>query len=635
VPGIRFNRVVGYIVVSLILAFCQATTYAEPPADLYRAYYLENSARDYAAAKTLYDRVIADSGADESVRKQARLRADRCRDELAADNLASLVPPNVLGYVELRKPLALISSLAEAFGLAGKDIRDLLAERPDADATMPFTLPKQITLSPALVEALSSFGGAAVAITGLENPNQPSGLLIVHHGNDLLLKGVLETGFQFAPTARKIADLPTFGFQDKAIGVLTEALLIVGTSRNLVEEAVARLEGREGISLASRDDLKDVNARRAGATLFAYVDGRACIEQARKHLVSEHDQREFAQADAVLDFDHFRWATFAFGVRDKTISADLTVRMADDHRNLVFDLLRLPAMNRRTFGFVPADCAGVFGLGLNPVTAPSASRDDADKGSDHVRISGLDILREFFGNIQEVSAFVVPGSGASPSKKAGRRGSSERIPDAALVIASNDIRKSTALWSRILSLPAMAEGGAPAEPKAIDIAGTPARGFEIPEVGTVYLAELDGCLIVGTTKAAVRQSIQAHKKKKTIEDDAVMQAALKRVPSDSSLLLVVNGGRCAAIAASQASMGEAMPLNIGASAAKDTVVWFGLGQSASQMSLRIGVTGLPDLNQLIQTFRPMATAAIEQSMSSKPEVRREVKRRKQPIAVEE
>ncbi len=633
-PGILFNRVVGYIVISIILACCQVATYAEPPADLYRAYYLENSARDYAAAKALYDRVLADSGADEAVRKQARLRADRCRDELAADNLASLVPPNVLGYVELRKPLALISSLAEAFGLAGKDIRELLAERPDADATMPFTLPKQITLSPSLVEVLSSFGGAAVAITGMDNPNQPSGLVIVHHGNDLLLKGVLETGFQFAPTARKIADLPTFGFQDKAIGVLTEALLIVGTSRNLVEEAVARLEGREGVSLASREDLKDVNTRRAGATLFAYVDGRACIEHARKHINSDGDRREFAQADALLDFDHFRWATFAFGVRDKTISADLTIRMADDHRNLVFDLLRLPAMNRRTFSFVPADCAGVFGLGLNPAAAPSASRDDAEKESGHVRISGLDILREFFGNIQEVSAFVVPGSGMTPPKK-GRRDSSEHIPDAALVIASNDIRKSNALWSRILSLPAMAEGGAPAEPNAIDISGTPARGYEIPEVGTVYLAELDGCLIVGTTKAAVRQSIQAHKKKKTIEDDAVMQAALKRVPSDSSLLLVVNGGRCAAIAASQASMGEAMPLNIGASAAKDTVVWFGLGQSPAQMSLRLGVTGLPDLNQLIQTFRPMATAAIEQSMSTKPEVRREVKRRKQPIAVEE
>src|SRR5262249_16067445 len=154
--------------------------------------------------------------ASEQVRAEARRHADRCRDELAAENLAALVPPNVMGYIELRKPMALVCSLAEAVGLAGRDIREALGTRPDVDSNLQFNIPKQITLSPSPVEALSSFGSMAIAITDVRG-DEPQGVLILHHGNASLIKGLLETGIQFAPTARKIAGLPTFKFEDKAI----------------------------------------------------------------------------------------------------------------------------------------------------------------------------------------------------------------------------------------------------------------------------------------------------------------------------------------------------------------------------------------------------------------------------------
>ncbi len=612
-----FSRIIAPAVISILVSIARlasAESAADPSADLYKACYLENNQRDYAAARAIFDKLAADDSTPEPIRDEARRHAGRCRDELAADNMASLVPPDVMAYFEVRKPLALAAELAESLGLAGRDIRAVLAGRPDTESNLPFNIPKEITLSPALVDALSSFGGLAVAITDMKSPHHPDGVAIVHHGNAALLKGLLETAVQFAPTTKKIAGLPTFKWEDKGIGVLTDSLLIVGSTRGLVEGAVARLEGREKDSLASRDDLKEINIRRAGSMLFAFADAPAMLKQFKAlHLRSEHDRTEYAEADAFVDFEKLRWGCFSFGVHDRRIAAELTIRLADDHRNLVYDLIRMPSMTRRTFGFVPGDAVGFAGLGLNPPTGLAQRKND-EQLRDSTRVSGLDILREIFGNMQEATAFALPGGGTT-YKSSVRRGkdtinSNTSVPDAGLVIASNDVARSAALWDRILAIPArMRNESAGAE--TIDVQGTSARSYTMPEGIKVFMAEADDCLVLTTTKSALRRALQAHKSKKTIESDAVMQSALKNTPKDASFIVIAHGGRCAAMAANEADMSARMPLNLAADALKETVFWVGVGEGPSEFSFRIGLTGLPDLNSIIQKVGPLANMTAQ------------------------
>lgn len=618
-----FSRVVAPAVISILVGFARlalAESAADPAADLYKACYLENNQRDYAAARAIFDKLVADDAAPEPLRDEARRHAEHCRDELAADNMASLVPPNVMAFVEVRRPLALGAELAESLGLAGRDIRAALAGRPDTESALPFNIPKEITLSPALVDALSSFGGLAIALTDMKSEDHPEGVAIIHHGNCTLMKGLLETAVQFAPTTKKIAGLPTFKWENKAIGVLTDSLLIVGSNRGLVEGAVARLEGRDKDSLASREDLKEINARRAGATLFAFADAPSLLKQIKAmHIKSEHDQREYAEADAFVDFDKLRWACFSFGVHDRRIAAELTVRLADDHRCLVYDLIRMPSMTRRTFGFVPGDAVGFAGLGLNPPTGLAPRKND-EQLRETTRVSGLDILREIFGNMQEATAFTLPGGGTT-YKSSTRRGdktinSNTSVPDAGLVIASNDVARSAALWDRILAIPARMQnesGGA----ETIDVQGESARAYQLPEGVKVFMAEADDCLILTTTKSALRRALQAHKSKKTIETDPVMQAALKNAPRDASFMVIVHGGRAASMAANQADMPARMPLNIASESLKETIFWVGIGEGPSEFSFRIGLTGLPDLNSVIQKVGPLANMAAQFSQPQK------------------
>lgn len=609
-------RLVVYVSSLLPLLASVPVAVAEEPAELHRAYYLENAKHDYAAARALYERLAADRDLSDAARVEAARRAARCRDQLAGENFASLMPADVLGYVELRRPLGLVRALADALGLAGADMQTVLADRPDADAALPFNLPKRINISPALLESLASFGGAAVAITDVRENGQPAGVLVLHHGDVLLAKGIIETAFQFSPTARKIADLPTFGFQDQAVGVLTDSLLIVGSSRGLVEGAVNRLMGSGEGSLAGREDLAEVHARRTGATLFAYADAPRILARAKERMGgAPHSMREFAEINAIADLDNLKWAAFSFGIADGVVSADLTVRMNDGHRNLIYNLLRLPSMSRKSLEFVPPDAVGLLGIGLNP---PIGRVERPAAGSP--AISGLDLGREIFGNIQELTAFAVPGRGVTRKWREGNSRHSQTLPDVGVVIASSDPDKSAALWNQLLALPAMFGGKPIGEPTQTEIAGVQARAYELPEVGTVYLAQVQECLLVGLTKQAVRSAIQAQQRKKSIVSDEVLGAALKRVPAEASVVFIAAPGRGAALAANMADMPTRMPLNMAADAMKQTVLWAGLGQSPNEMSLRVGLCGLPNVNAVVQRVAPLIPTGAFTTTRERPTV---------------
>ncbi|MFQ5422770.1 MAG: hypothetical protein ACE5F9_02195 [Phycisphaerae bacterium] len=597
-----------------------AWTDSEPAATLHTAYYLEHEARDFAAAADLYRKVL-DGGATDEVRRAAQAGADRCRDQRAAEDFATIMPADAVVYLELRRPGELVRKLADMLGLTGSSVREILAARPNANGHAPFHIPQEVAISPALFDYFESFGGAAAALTQINPGGQPEGVLVVHHGDTDLLRGVIETAFQFAPTAERIRELPTFGghFPGGSVsGVLTESLFIVGSSRDLVSGVVGRLLGDGGPSLSSREDLKAVAARRSGATFYAFVDLQRAVRMAREQ--AGDDDRDMAIADALVDLDSLRWATFSAGIDDGVMGMEFVVRLAEDHRNLVYNLMRLPPMTRQCLSLVPEGAAGFIGLGLNPALANVVGEQ-----AGHVGVTGLDIGREVFGNIRELCAFVVPG-------KAG--GSSLRpMPNVGLIMAVNDRDRSRAFWSQILTIPGMIAGAEPTPPKRSTIGSTPVTVYHVPEIGRVYMADIDGCIAIGLTRNAMKAAIRTKTRGTSVLDDPILGEAIADLPADSSAMLVGHVGRLSQVVAAMMptsgvmSLDETMGVRMAASQAVDLckgmVFWVGLGQSPNQMSLRLALRGLPNVNAAIKRFGPMANAAAGMAARGAAPVARE------------
>jgi len=604
----------------LILSILASPLLAVPPnnPDLFKAYFLEHESRDFAAARKLYQSALR-SGSPED-KRAARAGADRCRDQLAAQNFATLMPPDATMYFELSRPGEIIEKLCGMLGLTTDDMQAILAQRPSAEAKSPFHIPSQVAISPSLFEYFRGFGGAGVALTSFD-PEQgapPTGVMVIHHGDVALMKGLLETAFQFAPTGEKIGDLPTFSFEcpemGKVSGVLTECLLVVGTGRELVEGAVARLTG-DAPSLASRDDLKDVMNQRAGATLFAFADLQRVLKTVQQKM-SERDRREFDVANAVGDLDSLRWATFSLGIHEGQLGIQFAVRLADDHRSIAYNLMRLPPMGRRCLECVPASAAGIVGLGLNPALV-NAAVDTAQRGAKQ-GVTGFDIGREFFGNIQELCAFVVPGE----AKESDDSRHGHIIPNAGVILAVNDAARSNALWDQLLSIPGMVGGKEPVAPQKAKIGETDVTAYAIPNFGKIYMTELNGCVAIATTRSALKSCIQAGAKKKSIINDEVMGPVLAKLPKDSSIMIAAHAGRLAEVGA---AIHQDAASTMAASQAKQicskTVFWAGLGQSPNQMTLRLSLAGLPDVNEVLKNYGPMinsfASMAMQQAQHGK------------------
>lgn len=571
----------------------------QPEAVLHRAYFTENVAKDYAGARMLYNQATKADLSDD-LKLVARIGADRCRDHIAADDFSTLMPPDTLVYAELRRPGELIAALSDMLGMTPDSMRALLDQRPDAAAGTMVNMPRQIALSPTLLDALSSFGGAAVGLTEIDlgGHHPPSGVLVIHHGDVKLIKGLIETAFQFAPTTEKIAGLPTFHSPVPELGgvtgVLTEGLLIVGNDRNLVQGAADRLVGNLTDSLRSRPDLKDVFAERGDRMFFAFGDLTRVYDLA-KQQAGEHDRDDLVAANTLLDLEHLRWATLSFGADRGALGLTARVCYADDHRSLVYNMLRLPPMSRDSMRYVPGDAAAVFGIGLNPTLAHIA----AGRAEDSTDVTGFDIPREIFGNIREISAFVVAGPAGHTLD--GR----DPIPNAAIVIASNDIVRSRTLWNELLRIPGQTVGKGPVEPSEFEIAGNTVTSYFIPELGKIYVTEIDNCLSIGLTRRAIKGVIEAKTSQRSILDDEAMGPAIARLPDSAGVVLVGHVGRLAEVGGEMGEPELAAASGPASKLCRNTTFWFGVGQSRTQLTLTGALTGLPNVNEAVTMFGPL------------------------------
>ncbi len=573
-----------------------------PERILHRAYFAEYAVEDCREALNLYRRA-AESGLPDDLQRIAETGAERCRDRIAAADFSTLMPADVLAYAELRRPGELVGALSDMLGLTPDSMRALLDQRRDANAGTMVHIPHRLALSPSLLDAFSQFGGAAVCLTEMNFNNhqpQPRGVVVIHHGDHKLMKGLIETAFQFAPTGEKVAGLPTFASPVPQLGgvagVLTEGLFVLGNDRALVEGCISRLTGRSEDTLRNRADLQEVFADRGDRTFFAFADLNR-IYRLAKEQVPPHDRDDLEMANRFLDLDHLQWATFSFGADQKTLGMTARLRYADDHRSIVYNLLRLPPMSRDVLNYVPDDAAAIVGLGLNPALASIA----AGRAEQSAQVTGLDIPREIFGNIREIAAFVVPGP-------AGRMvGEDDPIPNAGLVISSNDVSRSRALWHELLRLPGLAnEDGAPIEPKTFQLADADVTSYFIPELGNVYLTELDNTIAIGLTRRALRSAIQAKHDGRSVVKNKAMKGAFEKLPDSCGMMVVGHLGRLAEVGGGMNPEPEfAMVAGPAAQLCRRTTFWLSMGQSPTELSISASLMGLPDANEALSMLSPL------------------------------
>lgn len=599
-------------------ALAQAETW---PPEYYQAHYVLTVQNDPAAAAALYEKVYQNGKLSEQQRQSVRSAIDDCQERIVSRELARLCPPDSIAYLQINQPGALVERITTMMGIETKPVRPMLAKRQPKEPidwrnpNPAAFLPDEIVLSPALARCLKSFGGVAAAFTGVEQVNPRTtivhGLVILNPGDADLMRGLIEMAAQFGPIGEPIEGCPTYVFPYGITAAMTERLVLVGSSRAQVESAVARLRDNGKGSLAETASYKELSKDRESATAFGFVDAQRLMTLIRP-LVKNND--EFQAARALLDLDNLIGASFGLGAIEGGLGLDLSVVMNENHHNLIYNLIRTPSMTRRSLECVPGNAAVVFGFGLNPPAGPAPSHEGKSRALKSV--TGLDIFRELFGNIEELAVYAAPMTGGL---LAGNTDAAPPfIPNAALIIAAGDADKSHALWTQLLSVPAKVMPNRIQPPQEIEVGGQKVNAFAFPEGVTIYVGQINNCLVVSGRKESISAVFRTAKNGKSILQDKALAPIVSRMNPNIGVVLIAHGGRLAQLAAGMAPAladGNGPPpavltaMSTTLSKSLDTtMVYVGVAESDTELNVRICLAGLPNVNELLKQFGPMARA---------------------------
>ncbi len=546
----------------------------------YRAYYMEQVDNDFAGAAKLYEVVVADKRVDSATRAKAKARLLACQEEQMSTDFASLVPETTIAFIELHQPGEQVKKLLNQLGVLG--------DEDGLEAGLAGG--RKVSISPKLVNELLGLRGAAVAITGINMAKgEPSGVAIFHPGNIDVIRGLLETGLPIAgKTVKPIGGYPTFEVEGESFVTLTSRLVVASNSRGQIESVIRRLSGKERDSLATNPDMAEVLRDRGDALLHFCINARPVMPMINGLLATgAMGNPEMAMAQAMLDPNSLQSISGQLGVSDKGISLDVSLRLADGHRNLAYNLFRTPAVSQDTLRHVPKGVAAFLVGAFNESTSrySGAASDPATQ-----YVSVLDVGREIFANITSFSVYVMPpeeGASAGPT------------PNVVASIAVNDSGKSDALWSQFLGIASLASGSGTMQGNAITVSGVKARRFSLPEGMSLYFATLDNRVVLATSKTAMASAVGTRRSGDSVVEDPAFSSILSNLSDGTTAGVFAHPGRMMKVAKPFMSEDEAKEMAQVAPLLENTVASLAIEHSNEVLHFSINVTGIPNVSGML------------------------------------
>jgi len=556
---------------------------AESPKELFhQAYYLQRERRDPAGAAQLYEQALAGRGLTPELRKDAEMRLAACREDIASRDLATLMPPDSFAYVEIGPVGEQVKTLLAQLGILGADGRAPVAGQPE------------VAVSPLLVDGLRGFQGAAVAINGFDPAHGgPSGVLVIHPGDQDTVRGLLETVLPAGGDAQTpIGGFATYSVEDDVIITLTHRLVVVSKSRALIEGVVKRLGESGTPSLADQDFAARIAAQR-GKSLLSFFVRTEPIMPMIQSMIADAASRDpgLAVANAMVDIKSIRFLSGHIGFGDAGFSAAVQLELDKGHRSIVFNLMRTPPIDAETIAHVPAGAAA-FALASFNGLSEAYHAGGAVEGADGQVVTGMDYGREFFANIASVAVYALPSDGGS----SGARGP---VPDVAAAVVVNDPSKSEQLWSQILGLVSMASGAPTPGGEAITIQGKQVRVYPIEDGLNLHFATVGHSILVATSRYAMARSIETADGGDSIRKDAAFAESLARVGTATTKALFVHPGRCLKLAARFMSESERKEVEPLLPMLDATVASLVVNHTNQRFEVALGVSNLPRIGGVL------------------------------------
>jgi hypothetical protein len=570
--------------------------------------------RDELSAKKVLEKLVAEFSDQTEIVDKAR----PVLDDLVYFDPAALMPPGTLIYVEFGSPGKQIETVLNK--LKGTPYENPLAAIAGANAPRAGAGQKSpadimaALLNPSMVAEFKKVRGMAFGFTGVAQGRNPPMIIVLYPGKSDALRGLILAGLGMVGTpGEPIEGMQTLSIKNVGGVAYDDTIILIAQPVEQLKWCVGQYK-----ELISEPTLASSNKSFAKVSKKARHDnimtGWVNVDETYAGVLGLFPPGQvpkgFLWADAFADFNHIDYMTFSSSIEQDGHIDTTEIVFKDGHHCLAYDLIRTPNISKAAFETVPPDAIAIASFAL--------SAEEPQAGTIRAQIknvTGLDIGREIFANVEQVTIFAMPPKTSNPflPEYIGLAITSHNPQQTRQILAKTLGTTDAVLSGRLAPAERSGDGSAPD-------ANSPSGRYQVGMVKDkpiyCYVEQQGNATILSLSPDVTRASVAAIKDHNSVCTAGLLNSAVAKMPASASKMILVNAGSAIRLAGpmiAESLGGENRDvvqdnLNQLALACDKTTIEIRTDEQLNSFTLNRKLTGMPPLNQVLGPITQIAQA---------------------------
>jgi tetratricopeptide (TPR) repeat protein len=550
-------------------------------------------------------------------------------EDLGNADPAALMPPDTLWYAELGSPGRQVETILKM--LEGTPLENPLAAIGGNNTGSSWSSnqmgPAQMIaalLNPNMMAEFKKIRGMGVGIMGIPQNDAPPAIVVLFPGKSDALKGLLTMVLTMAgKPMESIEGMQTVNIQDGGVAVYDENVVIFASPKAYAAgQLVWSVKQYKGLTneptLASSNKsfAKVSKKAREENVLTIWMDADRIFTGLKQIFPEGQMPIQLRMAEGSIDMQNIDDITAFLSLKVNEIAVEATIAFKEGYNSLGYAMLRTPSLSKAGFQAVPSGAVGLISLALG-----EAESAQAQALSQRIQnMTGLEIGKEIFANIEQVTLFVLPAgnSVAQTDMKV-----PPIITSIGLAITSRDPEQTRQILTKLLSAAKLAAAEATTE---VSVATAGKYQIDLVEGQKLYgyMDQDNKTNVLSLSPVVVEASESAIKNQQSVLTAGPLQGPLNNIsPSTSKLILVNVGGALQIAQTNMGSMaGEGNIKDIFtqlAASCNKTYIKFRTEEKENNFDIRAELSGIPPINNIFGPIMQLAQIIEQQQQSREQE----------------
>jgi len=610
-----------------------AVAVAKPASVMLReGLYAEEVEGDIDAAIKIYEQIIQDSSASRNHVAQALYRQGMCYlkkkndsqarvvfgklvaeygdqtdiiekvkpflDDLANYDPADLMPPETLIYIELGSPGKQIETILNM--LKGTPFENPLAAISGPSSPGDKS-PQDILaalLNPSMMAEFKKIRGMAVGVTDIAQNNPPL-VIVLFPGKSDALRGIILAGLgMMGQRSEPIEGMEIINIQNSASVAYDDKVIIIAQPPQKLQWCIKQHKGviSEPTLASSNKSFTKVSKKiRQDNALTVWANVDQVYSGISKLFPEDKKPKEMLLANSFADFNNIDDLLMYSSIEEDGFTYRADVLFRDGHHCLAYDMIRTPNLNKACLKAVPSDATAIISVALG-----QADGNQVKAVSEKIQnVTGLDIGREIFANIEQIALFAMPSDGAFTSGP-------PFLQNMGLSVTSHNPQQTRQILMTLLRATNLLASGQ----QANEIS-TPSDRYQVDLVNNrklyCYTDQMNKATMLSLNKNITDACVSAIKQGKSVCTAGPLKNSIDELSPTVSKLALVNVGGAIRVAAPaivescEQSQREQLQNNLQqlAQAAEKTTIELRTDEQINNFSLYAALNDLPPLNEIL------------------------------------